>query len=72
MPGTTGSKRVKPIPIEGITRGHASRPSAKDPKVPRQDDAGQKVDDPNTGKWGKVSTMTPEASGGVTTGRRSS
>lgn len=69
VPGTTGSKGVKRIPIEGITRGHASRPSATDPKVPRQDDAGQKVGDPNTGKWGKVSTMTPEASGGVTTGR---
>jgi hypothetical protein len=70
VPGKAGGKGVKRIPIEGITRGHKSGASGKDPKVPRQDDASQTVDDPEkTNKWSAVSTMTPESSGGVSTGR---
>ena len=70
VPGKAGGNGVKRIPIEGITRGHKSGRSSKDPKVPAQDDAGQRVDDPEkTSTWGPVSTMTPESSGGVSTGR---
>jgi hypothetical protein len=70
VPGKAGGKGVKRIPIEGITRGHKSGASRKDPKVPRQDDATQVVDDPeSTDKWSAVSTMTPESSGGVSAGR---
>jgi hypothetical protein len=45
-------KGVKRIPVEGITRGHASDAVDKGhPDVPKQDDAAETVDDPETGTW---------------------
>jgi hypothetical protein len=65
-----GAKGVKRIPVEGITRGHASGPRDKDhPDVPRQDDAAFKVDEVETGTFKRVKELTSEAAGGVTTGR---
>jgi hypothetical protein len=64
-----GAKGVKRIPIEGITRGHASGAVKGKPDTPRQDDAAESVDEPETGDFKSVSTLTPEAAGGVKTGR---
>jgi hypothetical protein len=66
VPGATGVKR---IPIEGITRGHASGAVKGHPDTPRQDDADESVDEPETGVFQNVSKLTPESSGGVKTGR---
>jgi hypothetical protein len=65
-----GARRVKRIPVEGITRGHASGPRDKGhPDVPRQDDAERKADEVETGTFKRVKALTSEAAGGVTTGR---
>ena len=57
-----GGKGVKRVPVEGLKQGHKS-PGGK------QDDAKEKVDDPETGVWNKVSDLTPESAGGDTGGR---
>src|SRR5215216_1474641 len=62
LPILPGGKGVKRIPVEGLKQGHAS-PGGK------QDDQGEKVDDPDTGVWKKVSELTPETAGGATSGR---
>ncbi|HEX5619634.1 MAG TPA: hypothetical protein VFX51_14530, partial [Solirubrobacteraceae bacterium] len=55
-------KGIKRVPVEGLKQGHRS-------KGGKQDDAGQKVDDPDTGKWSPVSEQTPEAAGADSGGR---
>jgi hypothetical protein len=57
-----GGKGVKRIPVEGLKQGHRS-------KGGKQDDAGEKVDDPETGKWSPVGTQTPESAGADSGGR---
>jgi hypothetical protein len=55
-------KGIKRVPVEGLKQGHRS-------KGGKQDDAGQKVDDPETGTWSPVSEQTPESAGADSGGR---